>query len=69
MEILPVFDLVPGTQSHSWSAWPGPRWVHEQRVTVGEGGLVGGGSWWTEGCAEGETGLSSEPANKLQGAW
>lgn len=69
MEILPVFDLVPGTQRHCRSAWPGPRWVHEQGVTLGQGGLVGRGSWWTDVCAEGETGLSSEPGDKLQGAW
>lgn len=47
MEILPVSDLVPGTRRHSWSAWLGPRWVHEQGVTLGQGGLVGRGSWWT----------------------
>lgn len=36
-----MFDLVPGAQSPSLPAWPGPRWVKEQRVTLGEGGLGG----------------------------
>lgn len=60
-----MFDLVPGAQSPSLPAWPGPRWVKEQRVTLGEG------AWWGEGLsgwmAEGEDGLLSQPGNKLHG--